>query len=193
MSSAPLGIAVTASLFYAMHVLIETGQNAVVEPTRLGSLTFLPTVKPTELFVEETVIKKIPHAAKTPPVISDPSRETESTINVGGSLAPPNPHPGAPSIDLHNGTGSLMNIMKVSPEYPIRAKQQGLEGYVILRYDVTEFGSTTNISVLESSHSVFERNSIRAAERFKYKARIFDGQAVATYGLRNKFTFEMEN
>ena len=75
---------------------------------------------------------------------------------------------------------------------PSRGAQR-LEGYVIVQFDVTAIGSATNISVLKSSHSVFERNSIRAAERFKYKARIIDGQAVATCGLRNQFTFEMED
>ena len=193
MSSAPLGIAVTAALFYVMHVLIETGQNALIEPTRIGTLTFLPTVEQTELIVKEAVIEKIQQPAETPPIKSDPAHETEATMSVGVPVSAPGPTPGDPEITLHSGTGALMNIMKVSPEYPIRAKQKGLEGYVIVQYDVTAIGSTTNISVLASSHSVFERNSIRAAERFKYKARVIDGQAVATYGLRNQFTFNMED
>ena len=39
---------------------------------------------------------------------------------------------------------------------------------------------------------VFESASVKAAEKFKYKPRVIDGQAVEVPGVQNKFTYVIE-
>jgi protein TonB len=39
---------------------------------------------------------------------------------------------------------------------------------------------------------VFERASVKAAEKFKYKPRVVDGEAIEVAGVQNKFTYELE-
>ena len=85
------------------------------------------------------------------------------------------------------------STVRVQPVYPVRAQTQGLEGHVLVQFDVMADGTVTNITVIESSHKVFERSAIEAAGRFRFKARVVDGVPQASYGLRNLFTFEMES
>ena len=40
---------------------------------------------------------------------------------------------------------------------------------------------------------IFERASLKASEKFKYKPRVVDGEAIEVAGVQNKFTYELEN
>ena len=44
----------------------------------------------------------------------------------------------------------------------------------------------------QCTSSLFEKASVDAALKFKYKPRVIDGQAVEVPGVRNKFTYELE-
>jgi len=47
--------------------------------------------------------------------------------------------------------------------------------------------------VIESSHAIFEQAAIKAARKFRFKARVIDGIAQPTYGVQNRFVFRMES
>tara|TARA_R110002096_G_scaffold432240_1_gene648725 strand:- start:148731 stop:149264 length:534 start_codon:yes stop_codon:yes gene_type:complete len=84
-------------------------------------------------------------------------------------------------------------IVRVPPQYPARAAERGLEGYVVVVFTVTPMGSTTNIKVVESTDKVFERNAVRAALRFKYKPKVVDGEATMVEGVRTKIEFKLDS
>jgi len=86
-----------------------------------------------------------------------------------------------------------MALVRVLPMYPRRAREQGLEGQVILQLTIAVTGTVEDIVVLESSHSIFEKAAVRASAKFKYRARIVNGQPGAVTGIRHKLTFEIEN
>ncbi|MBN1239057.1 MAG: energy transducer TonB, partial [Gammaproteobacteria bacterium] len=88
--------------------------------------------------------------------------------------------------------GEYLPIVKVAPVYPARAASRGLEGYVIVEFTVTRTGTTKDISVVESTSSLFERAAVDAAGKFKYKPRVIDGEPVEVPGVRNKITFVLE-
>lgn len=86
-----------------------------------------------------------------------------------------------------------MPWFKPEPEYPTIALQRGIEGYVIVQFDVTEEGTVENPVVLEAQPpSVFDRSAKRAALKFKYKPKILNGQPVRVNGVKNKITYELE-
>ncbi len=88
--------------------------------------------------------------------------------------------------------GPLVAMVRVSPTYPARAEQMGLEGWVLVQFDVLADGTVSNVSIVDSSHSVFETSARRAAERFRFKAKVIDGVPIGTSGIQNLFTFQME-
>jgi protein TonB len=82
--------------------------------------------------------------------------------------------------------------MHVKPVYPAGAAARGLEGFVTVRFDVTELGTVTNVEVLESTHRVFEKPAREAAHRSKFRPRVVDGVAMATTGIVRRYRFELE-
>lgn len=89
--------------------------------------------------------------------------------------------------------GEYLPIVKVAPIYPRSAQTRGLEGYCIVRYVVTTVGSVRDPEVVDCSSRIFERASMRAALKFKYKPRVIDGEAVEVKGVLNRFTYELED
>jgi protein TonB len=100
----------------------------------------------------------------------------------------------AGGFSLGLGEGDYLPIVKVAPIYPRRALSRGIEGSCIVEYTVTRTGTVKDVQVVESEcpRSVFKRASVDAAAKFKYKPRVIDGQAVEVPGVRNKFTYRLE-
>ena len=61
-----------------------------------------------------------------------------------------------------------------------------------MQFDVNPDGTVTNVTVVESSSKIFERAAIKAAQKFRFKARVVDGVPQPSYGLQNRFVFKME-
>lgn len=97
---------------------------------------------------------------------------------------------------LSSGDGEYLPIVKVAPIYPRRAQTRGISGTCIVTYTVTTTGAIRDPYIENetdcSPKGIFERASIKAALKFKYKPRVVDGQAIEVAGVRNKFTYELE-
>ena len=95
--------------------------------------------------------------------------------------------PEAPAAD-----GDYLPIVKVAPTYPRRAQSQGLEGYCDLEFTVTPQGTTADVRVIECTSSLFERASVQALLKFRYKPQVVNGTAIAVPELRHRMMFQME-
>jgi len=146
---------------------------------------------------EETLVIDAPHVERLPPpepTPPDPRHTLEETTTgtVIPPVDPPAPPTGGPEIGSTLLDGPLVAVIVVSPEYPLKAVVDGLDGHVTVRYDVTAIGTVANVVVLESSHRVFEAAATKATYRFRYKPRVVDGVAQETRDLRYRFVFRME-
>jgi TonB family protein len=62
----------------------------------------------------------------------------------------------------------------------------GIEGWVHLRFTVTEQGATTDIQIVDADpKGYFEQSARKAVEKYKYKPRIENGTAMARRGSRS--------
>ena len=103
-----------------------------------------------------------------------------------------------PDIDLEIDVGGTIQIarelqplVRIPPEYPMAARGKRTEGYVILRFTVTESGSVANPEVLRSEPpGVFDRAATRAVLRWKYQPQIVDGKPAAVVSF-TRINFEM--
>ena len=86
-----------------------------------------------------------------------------------------------------------MPVYKTLPVHPEAAEDQKLEGWVLLEFDVSSTGATTNISVVDSSHAIFDQAAVDAVANFRYLPERSDGETVAVQGIRNKVTFALAN
>ena len=90
--------------------------------------------------------------------------------------------------------GDAQPIVKVRPDYPKRALQRGIEGYVTLQFTVTEKGTVKDPVVVESEPAgIFDRSATQAALKFRYRPKVVDGKPIQVEGVKNKIVYRIEN
>jgi len=192
--SVSVGSAVTFGLLFVMQLLIATGRNALTdsENFRLGDFV---RVERNEVIETKKDKPEKPPEPEVPPELPSPDMANDFDNSMAVSVS-------APSMDASMSVGGVgfgvsdgeyLPIVKVAPVYPSRALSRGLEGYVIVEFTVTRTGTVANVTVVESTSTLFERAATEAALKFKYKPRVIDGEAVEVPGVRNKITFEIAN
>ncbi|MFN7965753.1 MAG: energy transducer TonB [Acidobacteriota bacterium] len=71
-------------------------------------------------------------------------------------------------------------IQKVEPDYPLDAREQRLEGKVILQIVVREDGSVTDVKVLRSIE-LLDQAAVEAVRQWRYKPAMKAGRPVPAY------------
>lgn len=87
-------------------------------------------------------------------------------------------------------------ITAIAPQYPTQAAEEGIEGWILLSFTVTEDGAVdaSSMQVMDADPAdVFDRSALRAAEKFLFQPRIIDGNAVEVPGVQYLFTFVLED
>jgi protein TonB len=84
-------------------------------------------------------------------------------------------------------------IERVKPEFPQEAALKGIEGWVLLRFDIREDGGVENISVVDASpRGMFEKKAREAIRKWKYAPRISNGEKVRVVGREVQIDFKLE-
>ena len=100
--------------------------------------------------------------------IDVPAMEIEVGMNIG---------------DIHIAR-ELTPLVKVPPEYPQRAMAKDIEGYVVLRFVVTETGSVEAPEILHAEpEGYFESAAMRAVRRWKYQPQFRDGKPIRVISI----------
>lgn len=94
------------------------------------------------------------------------------------------------------GTGGrdqdVVPLVRVDPDYPPRARQRGIEGYVDLEFTISAVGTVQDAKVIGSNPAyVFDRSALSAVRKWKYNPKIENGVAVSRSGVRVRLTFEL--
>ena len=189
---------VVFSLFWLMQYLINIADRKLDEDDPGRMLEFV------RIDPEEVVNRRKPPPKKPPPPDQPPPEPPPPTMDnitpeaqsVQVSAAPVNTNINldASGFGLAPSDGEYLPIVKVQPIYPRRAQSRGIEGYVIVEFTVTKSGTTKDLRVVESDPpGIFDKASLAAAAKFKYKPRIVDGQPIEVPGVQNKITFELED
>ncbi len=184
----------TFSLFAFMAFLITSEQVNIMVPPDDVTITVmtLPDEQPAQ-------VKPRPNLQPptTPPV---PQRIIESPevteVKTALTYSPPtiiNTGGGAKGISLNRKSdGDARPLVRVNPKYPIGAARDGIEGWVVLAFDINTIGQVVNISVVDSQPKrVFDKAAKQALKKWKYKAKSVDGKAVAQHNFTVQLDFKM--
>lgn len=80
----------------------------------------------------------------------------------------------------------------VTPQYPEFAREQGLEGHVVVEFTITENGGVRDLAVIEANPpAIFDQAALRAASRLRYQPRVVDNEAVAVEGVTHRFNWNL--
>ena len=184
---------VTLALFYAMNALIGISTDVTTEPRVRAELDFVrvpPQEDPPKTI--DPPFKKEQFEPPEPPANPNPGNTDDViAVNFPTSGPPPVGKYEGPGILVHDGPP--VSLVLPHPAYPASALRNGLEGWVMVRFDVLADGSIANIAVVESSDDVFEKSARNAAAKFRFKPRVVDGVPQVTTGVQYIFRYRMDN
>lgn len=190
-----LGILTAFALFWTMQALISVTGELKGAGKRL-SVDFVRLRKDTtpEMKKREPPKREKPDQPPPPPEMNmaknlkpgDAVGEMVAMVDTGVELAK------ATSLGVGGSDRDIVPLVRVDPDYPPRAKQRGIEGWVEVEFTITKVGTVRDEHVLKSNPSyVFDRAALQAVRRWRYNPQIKDGVAVEYAGQRTRFKFEL--
>ena len=188
-------VPIALGLFFLMNSLIDRQfEQDEIKAQKVAEIV-VPD-KEIETNRKEELPEKVEDPDEPPPDMEPLDFDTDldmSTANMAPAVAV---NVSINASGLSSGDGEYLPIVKVAPIYPRRAQTRGITGYCIVTYTVTATGAIRDPYVENESDcspkGIFERASLKAAAKFKYKPRVVDGQAIEVAGVQNKFTYELE-
>ncbi|MBW2361919.1 MAG: energy transducer TonB [Deltaproteobacteria bacterium] len=189
-----LSVLVTFGLFWVMQALI-TVSGELKDATRTASIEFVRLKRDTRAREKEREPPKRakPDAPPPPPDIAMSKARLDPGEGVGGI---------APDIDasdvLDGGLGGggadrdAVPLVRIEPDYPMRAEQRRIEGWVVVQFTISKAGTIKN-PIVQSSHpgNIFDRSALQAVRKWKYNPKIEGGVAVEQPGIRVRLDFEL--
>ena len=84
-------------------------------------------------------------------------------------------------------------IVRVNPKYPISALRNGVQGWVVLAFDISKIGEVINVKVLDSQPKrIFDKAAKQALKKWKYRAKLVDGKQVSQQNFTVQLDFNMD-
>lgn len=188
-----LAVPVAGGLFFIMQYLIASADLQIDE----GDTRKLADIHMPEREIETNVNEQKPEKAdepeQPPPDMSTPDIDMDMNVEVLNTAPRASIDVEISSSGMSSGDGEYLPIVKVAPIYPRRAQTRGISGYCIVEYTVTTSGAIRDPRAVDCQPAgVFDKASVKAATKFKYKPRVVDGEPIEVAGVQNKFTYELE-
>ena len=196
LSAAFLAIFVTFGLFYLMQALI-LGKDMKLGEASGTMIDFVRLKKDSELDLKKRKMpdKKEPEEPPPPPDLrtmtsNKPSQEMgdmafaiDVDVDMGGT-----------GFEIAASDTDVVPIVRVQPQYPLRASERGIEGWVEVEFTISKLGTVKDPEVINSHpSSIFDRSALKAIRKWKYNPKIEDGEPVERPGIQVRLKFELSN
>ena len=189
---------ITFSLFFIMQYLIVSSNYPLDDDVAGYIVDFVQLEREEIVQTKKTKPKKPPPPEIPPPEPTAPkldkAKPNADIVEIAAVPVTTDIEISTSGFSLNTGDSEYLPLVKIQPIYPRRALVRGIEGYVILEFTVTKQGTVKDIKIVESNPktSIFHNAALKAAEKFKYKPRVVDGQAIEVLGVQNKISFRIE-
>lgn len=170
--------------------MIDNNQQGFKKTTNIQMTEFVRLKRETKLQAKDRKVPDQPPPEKRPP----PPRMQMQQVHVTQNNVPQMDMPNL-DIPLQTDTfsGSLVNgvqlgvgkistnvipLVRIPPRYPMRAANRRIEGWVKVEFTITEQGTVKDAIVVGAQPAkTFDRAALQAIKRWKFKAKIIDGEA----------------
>ncbi|MGD8859068.1 MAG: TonB family protein [Myxococcales bacterium] len=193
---------VTFGLFYVMQALVAMGSGEMKEAEQGRVIDFVRVKR------EPVVKEKERELPNRPQSLDQPEAPDLNLSNdTGGTSVDATPIAiAAPKAQASLKGGALgpkldsiavrdrkkAPLMRMKPEYPLRAKQDRIEGYVVVNFDIDPKGQVKNAHVVAAKpRGVFEQAALRAIRKWKYRPTVEEGKAIWERGQAVKIPFRL--
>ncbi len=190
------GVLTAFALFWTMQALVSVS-GEIKDPGKQFSIDFIRLKRDTtpEIKKREQPRRQKPEQQPPPPEMNlaknmnpsdavgeiipdfDTGLELESATNLAAA---------------GGGDREVVPLVRVEPNYPPRALQQGIEGFVDVRFTITPVGTVANTEIIQSKPPyIFDRSAIRAVRKWRYSPKIENGAPVTRPNQKVRLVFEL--
>ncbi len=192
-TAVPLAVIVTVFLFLVMQALVTSDEYNLGEEGVNINISFLRQLQDTETQTQKKKPNRPEQEQEPEPPDMDIPETPRPEMNAE-SIATPDfsgPQFGAFSASTD---ADVLPIVKLTPQYPRRATQRGIEGWVLVQFTITAAGAVVNPMIVDADPpGIFNRSALRSIVKWKYKPRILNGKPVPRPGVQHLITFELED
>lgn len=191
------GVLVTGTMFWflARLIAVQDGPGDLVKAARI-EFTRMRKDSQVESRREELQKAQRERVAQVPV-----APRMSVSMNAQVSTAPVQivaPKVDATSVKMNLTAGgsdrSVAPLVRVPPEYPRRALERGIEGWVHVRFTITAAGTVKDLVVVDSEpKGVFDEAATKAVARWRYNPKVENGVAVERVGEQTLVRFKLEN
>jgi periplasmic protein TonB len=197
------GLIAIGGMFYVLqHLIAEEGTD--LKLVTAAKIDFSRLKRDSEVKTTREQKATMKAASATPaPKLSVSSTTSTST----GSLAVVGPVQvqtqealgGIEKIKLEKVSGGggsdrdVVPLIRIEPQYPMAAAQQRIEGWCLVRFNISTTGTVINAKVVDANpKTVFDDATIKAVMRWKYNPKVEGGVAVERRGVEVLLRFNLE-
>ncbi len=172
--SAVLALFVTFGLFYLMQALITKAAGKLEDPT--GSMVdFVRLKKDSDLELKKRKLpeKEEPEEPPPPPDLSlSRSDRPDQVLQEMAFAVGIEVDVGGPNMGIAASDADIVPIVRVNPQYPPRAADRGIEGWVVVEFTISAAGTVKDPFVIDAKpSSIFNRAALRAFRKWKYNPK----------------------
>jgi protein TonB len=196
----------SAALFWLLWSLI--GATGAIEQIQApAKIEFVRLRRETEVEEKKRVKPQI-DKPEPPPTATAIATSEKLSVAPGADLAAL-----APSVDFSGVAGSgiggagggglatgsgvdrdAVPQVRIQPDYPIQARQKGIQGWVDVRFTVGVDGSVRNPVVIDAEpDEIFDRAALQAVKGWKYNPKIADGKPVERADMKVRIQFNLKS
>jgi protein TonB len=190
------GALFTSLVFLLLWVFIHTGSRTALEAKEATRIDFTRLRRDTE-----TASKRQTKAKRErPDIVPQQMRMNfaNSSANTGAvTMIQPEVNARAAmtkmTVNVGGSDRDTMPLVRINPDYPPRAQNRGIEGWVLVEFTITAAGTVRDPRVIDASpKGYFEEAALKAIARWRYNPKVQEGVAVERIGVRVRLSFNME-
>jgi protein TonB len=196
--AAGLALIITTGLFLVMHSLISMKGSDLDDLGPTFSVDFVRVKRDEQVNEKKRKMpekKQLDDQPPPPPMNLAPNLQPAQEL-VGIDIGI--------NVDLNVGDGTgfvvaqadteIVPLVRIDPQYPIRAEERGIEGWVELEFTIGETGAVIAARVLNAKpKGIFDRSALRAIKRWKYNPKVEDGVAMEQPGVTVRLVFNLQD
>lgn len=189
---------ITFGIFFVMQSLISRGSGGLGDVKGGRIVDFVRLERESELELKKRRLPNRKPPEEPPPPefdLSDVPKPRHDNLSASAPVFIPEVALlGGPDLGAAPSDTDVVPLVRVNPQYPARAMQRGVEGWVLLEFTITKAGTVRDVVVKDADPpNYFERAAKKAVQKYKYKAKIEDGVPVERPGVQVVISFELED
>lgn len=183
---------ITFAIFVVMQQLIAQDEVTIKPPEPVVVISSILDIEDSEVRVPNKP-KPMPEQVAKPERIAPVTNEPTEFDFEMPEISIPAPTINTNTIALGKVDQQARPQVRIPPNYPAKARTNGIEGFVELMFDVSAAGKVENIQIINAEPSrIFNSSSIKALRKWRYQPKMENGKAVAMHGLQVRLDYTID-